>query len=122
MADLIKLKLPTGENGALVEYNLKDAGARELISALGNAVKWLGVTTTELVDNVTTDPDITVGGETSYKCCKAINSSNMQIVDAICPAIPLCLDSKAQWIVTKSGNLGNTNTLIDIIKYFGHHE
>ena len=65
---------------------------------------------------------ISVGGETSFKCCKAINSSNLQIIDAICPAIPLCLDSKAQWIVTKSGNLGNSNTIIDIIKYFGHHE
>ena len=65
---------------------------------------------------------IAVGGETSFKCCKAINSNNLQIVDAICPAIPLCLDSKAQWIVTKSGNLGNSNTLIDIIKYFGQHE
>lgn len=65
---------------------------------------------------------ITVGGETSFKCCKAINSNNLQIIDAICPAIPLCLDSKAQWIVTKSGNLGNSNTLIDILKYFGQHE
>lgn len=65
---------------------------------------------------------ITVGGETSFKCCKAINSNSLQIIDAICPAIPLCLDVKAQWIVTKSGNLGNSNTLIDIIKYFGHHE
>ena len=65
---------------------------------------------------------ITIGGETSFKCCKAINSNSLQIIDAICPAIPLCLDSKAQWIVTKSGNLGNTNTLIDIIKYFEHHE
>ncbi len=65
---------------------------------------------------------ITIGGETSFKCCKAINSNNLQIIDAICPAIPLCLDSKAQWIVTKSGNLGNSNTLIDIIKYFEHHE
>lgn len=65
---------------------------------------------------------ITVGGETSFKCCKAINSNSLQIIDAICPAIPLCLDAKAQWIVTKSGNLGNSNTLIDIIKYFGHHE
>lgn len=65
---------------------------------------------------------ITVGGETSFKCCKAINSNSLQIIDAICPAIPLCLDSKAQWIVTKSGNLGNSNTLIDIIKYFEHHE
>lgn len=65
---------------------------------------------------------ITVGGETSFKCCKAINSNSLQIIDAICPAIPLCLDSKAQWVVTKSGNLGNSNTLIDILKYFGHHE
>lgn len=65
---------------------------------------------------------ITVGGETSFKCCKAINSSNLQIIDAISPAVPLCLDSKAQWIVTKSGNLGNSNALIDIIKYFEHHE
>jgi len=65
---------------------------------------------------------ITVGGETSFKCCKAINSNSLQIVDAICPAIPLCIDTKAQWVVTKSGNLGNSNTLIDIIKYFGHHE
>lgn len=65
---------------------------------------------------------ITVGGETSFKCCKAINSNNLKILDAICPAIPLCVDSKGQWIVTKSGNLGNSNTLIDIIKYFEHHE
>lgn len=65
---------------------------------------------------------IAVGGETSFKCCKAINSNSLQIIDAICPAIPLCLDMKAQWIVTKSGNLGNSNTLIDILKYFEHHE
>src|SRR5574344_298109 len=65
---------------------------------------------------------ITVGGETSFKCCKAINSTSLQIIDSICPAIPLCLDSKAQWVVTKSGNLGNSNTLIDIIKYFERHE
>lgn len=48
----------------LVTFDIQDAGARELIAALGNAVKWLGVTTTELVDNVTTSPDIVVGGET----------------------------------------------------------
>ena len=65
---------------------------------------------------------ITVGGETSFKCCKAINSNSLQMIDAICPAIPLCMDTKAQWIVTKSGNLGNSNTLIDIIKYFERHE
>lgn len=62
MADLIKLKLPTGENGALVEYDIKDQGARDLIDALGDACYWIGVTTTELTDGATTSP-ITVGGE-----------------------------------------------------------
>ena len=65
---------------------------------------------------------ITVGGETSFKCCKAINSNSLQIIDAICPAIPLCLDTKAQWVVTKSGNLGTTTTLVEIVQYLEHHE
>lgn len=65
---------------------------------------------------------IAIGGETSFKCCKAIGSSSLQVVDSVMPAIPLCIDTKAQWIVTKSGNLGNANTLIDILKYFEQHE
>lgn len=65
---------------------------------------------------------ITVGGETSYKCCKAIDSEIIQLIDEVAPAIPLCIDHKAQWIVTKSGNLGNPNTLIEVIKYFEQHK
>lgn len=65
---------------------------------------------------------ITIGGETSYKCCKAIGSQSIQLIDAVAPAIPLCIDHKAQWIVTKSGNLGNPTTLIDVIKYFEQHK
>ena len=65
---------------------------------------------------------ITLGGETSYKCCSAIDSLQLQLVDEVAPAIALSLDHKAQWIVTKSGNLGNANTLIDILKYFEKHE
>ncbi len=61
---------------------------------------------------------ITVGGETSYKCCRSIGSKNLQIIDTVAPAIPLGVDHKGQLIVTKSGNLGTQNTLIDIIKYF----
>ena len=61
---------------------------------------------------------ITVGGETSYKCCRAIGCKNLQILDRVVPAIPLGVDNKGQYIVTKSGNLGTPNTLIDIIKYF----
>ena len=61
---------------------------------------------------------ITVGGETSYKCLRAIGSKNFQIKDTVAPAIPLGVDHKGQYIVTKSGNLGNKDTLIEIIKYF----
>ncbi|MCD7740153.1 MAG: hypothetical protein LUH11_02265 [Candidatus Gastranaerophilales bacterium] len=61
---------------------------------------------------------ITIGGETSYKCLRAIGSKNLQIIDTVAPAIPLGINHKGQLIVTKSGNLGSQNTLIDIIKYF----
>lgn len=64
---------------------------------------------------------ITLGGETSYKCCKSIGAYQLQLIDEVTPAIALSLDHNAQWIVTKSGNLGNTNTLIDILKYFESH-
>ncbi len=61
---------------------------------------------------------ITVGGETSYKCLRAIGSKNLQIIDTVAPAIPLGVDLKGQYVVTKSGNLGTQNTLIDIVRYF----
>jgi D-threonate/D-erythronate kinase len=65
---------------------------------------------------------ITLGGETSYKCCHAIDSLQLQLVDEVAPSIALSIDHKAQWIVAKSGNLGSSNTLIDILKYFEKHE
>lgn len=65
---------------------------------------------------------ITLGGETSYKCCKAINSNELKLIDEAAPAISLCSDINKKWIITKSGNLGNTNTLIDILNYLAHHE
>ena len=61
---------------------------------------------------------ITVGGETSYKTLSAIGSKNIEIKDTVAPAIPLGIDHKGQYIVTKSGNLGTQNTLIEIVKYF----
>ena len=65
---------------------------------------------------------ILMGGETSYKCCSAIGATQLQLIDEVSPAIALSLDHNAQWIVTKSGNLGGTNTLIDILQYFESHE
>lgn len=64
---------------------------------------------------------ITLGGETSYKCCNAINANQLQIIDEIIPSVALTLDHKAQWIVSKSGHIGNSNSLIEILKYFDLH-
>ena len=65
---------------------------------------------------------ITLGGETSYKCCKAIDSNELRLVDEVAPAISICADINNRWIITKSGNLGNSNTLIEILKYLERHE
>lgn len=65
---------------------------------------------------------ITLGGETSYKCCTAIHSNELKLIDEVTSAISLCSDINGKWIVTKSGNLGGTKTLIDILNYLGHHE
>ena len=61
---------------------------------------------------------ITLGGETSYKCCEQIGATQLKLVDEVAPAIALSTDNNGRWIVTKSGNLGGVNTLIDILKYF----
>lgn len=66
---------------------------------------------------------ITLGGETSYKCCNAINANQLKLLDEVLPAIALSKNIKSdQFIVTKSGNLGGINTLIEIINYFKKHE
>lgn len=66
---------------------------------------------------------VTLGGETSYKCCNAINANQLKLIDEVLPAIALSKNTKSdQFIVTKSGNLGGVNTLIEIINYFKKHE
>lgn len=59
-----KITLPVNVNGEIqnVEFTIKDAEARQLIEAIGNAVYWIGVTTTALSEGATTNP-ISVNGE-----------------------------------------------------------
>ncbi len=65
---------------------------------------------------------ITLGGETSYKCCNKINANQLKLIDEVVPAIALSKNANSdQWIVTKSGNLGGVSTLIEILKYFDKH-
>ena len=66
---------------------------------------------------------VTLGGETSYKCCDALGVCQLSLVDEVLPAIALSknIDS-TQYIVTKSGNLGKDTTIMDILRYFEAHE
>ncbi len=75
----------------------------------------------DLIEQINSKSDfilISIGGETSYKCLDKINSTYLKIIDAIMPSIPLCKDINDKIIVTKSGNFGTSNTLIDILNYF----
>lgn len=62
MASIDHITIPI--NGVATTLEFEDAAARQAITDLGDAVYWAGVTTTELVDNVTTTDTIVVNGET----------------------------------------------------------
>ena len=61
---------------------------------------------------------IFVGGETAYKSCVKMEAEKLSLKDRVVGAIPLCISSNGQWIITKSGNLGNPQTLIEVMRYF----
>lgn len=66
MSDISHITLPVynPSTGTTTEvtFDIKDATARAAISGLGNALKWVGVTTTELTDGSTTTT-IVIAGE-----------------------------------------------------------
>lgn len=66
---------------------------------------------------------ITLGGETSYKCCSAIGVNQLKLVDEVLPAIALSrCENSEQLIITKSGNLGKDTTIMDILRYLESRE
>ncbi len=61
---------------------------------------------------------ILIGGETAFKSCECMGATRLQLIDKVTGPIPLCLDYNGQWVVTKSGNLGDVQTLVEVLKYF----
>jgi len=59
-----------------------------------------------------------IGGETAYKSCERIGATRLQLIDKVTGPIPLCVDYNGQYVVTKSGNLGNVQTVVEVVKYF----
>lgn len=63
-AEISQITVPVDVSGTLtnVTFDIKDAAARQMIQDLGNALYWMGVTTTALTDGATTNP-ITINGD-----------------------------------------------------------
>ena len=59
-----QITIPVEVSGQVINvtYDIKDAYARQMIAQLGNAIYWMGVTTTALTNGSTTNP-ITIEGE-----------------------------------------------------------
>ena len=59
-----QITIPVDVEGTItnVTFDIKDAGARDMIENIGHAVYWMGVTTTAITDGATTNP-IQINGE-----------------------------------------------------------
>ena len=67
-------------------------------------------------------PNANSQGTSASNQTTVTESNELQLVDEVAPAISICFDINHKWIITKSGNLGNSNTLIDILNYLTRHE
>ncbi len=112
-----------------LEEELNEEAGRERLIDEGITKEFLASKITDYISELALEVEkkaecilITIGGETSYKCTKALDCGYLQVVDSILPAISLCMDKNAKFIVTKSGNLGSVTALVDIINYFKNHE
>ena len=77
-----KLTLPVNVSGEItnVEFTLKDAEARQMISDLGNALYWVGVTTTALTDGATTNPIVVAGDDVTVEVGAVASYDGLEFV------------------------------------------
>lgn len=99
-------------------YDLRDEGARDLISELQDYTDYLGVTTTELTDGATTNP-VTINGESvtakkgnivNYGSKEFIfNGSAWQEFGDLSGLGTLAFENSAQGTYTPQGDITGTN-------------
>lgn len=75
MADISKITLPSGNT-----YNIKDAGARELIAQLQGGQYFLGLTTTALTDGATTKPIVIDGDNVNQEKGNIVVYGNAEFI------------------------------------------
>lgn len=65
---------------------------------------------------------ILCGGETSASVCKALGSQTLKLIAEAQPAIPLTIDDKGHWIITKSGHFGEPMVLANLVQFLKSHQ
>ncbi|MEB3287086.1 MAG: four-carbon acid sugar kinase family protein [Vampirovibrionales bacterium] len=65
---------------------------------------------------------VLTGGETASKVCQALHSQTLKLLDEAQPSVPVCLDDKGHWIITKSGNFGEPMLLAKLVRFVKDHE
>ena len=122
LADIVE-NINSGKNILIHSVNLKDAMSESYIDDI-DSISFPTLITeylsnlAEKIQQNTKVLFIFVGGETAYKACVKTGADKLLLKDRVIGAIPLCIGSNGQWIITKSGNLGNPQTLVEVIKYF----
>ena len=75
MADISKITLPSGNT-----YNIKDAGARELIASLQGGQYFLGLTTSNITDGATTKPVVIDGQNVTQEKGNIVVHGNAEFI------------------------------------------
>lgn len=65
---------------------------------------------------------VLTGGETASRVCRALGSQCVKLVDEAQPAIPVTVDDKGHWIITKSGNFGEPLVIANLVQFIKDHE
>lgn len=82
MADISSITVPVVVEGQTVmtTLDIKDSVARERIAELGNAIYWIGVTTTTITDGATTNPITVNGAQVTAKTGGMVQFNNEEFI------------------------------------------
>lgn len=65
---------------------------------------------------------VLTGGETAAYVCRQLDVEVLEVIDQADPSVPVTIDAKGRWIVTKSGSFGAPESLANIVRFLRERE
>lgn len=97
------------------EHDISDYQASQ------NAEAILARITAEAVQNQSVKMVIS-GGETTCTIGNRLGIQELEIIAKVEDSVPLTIDQKGRWIITKSGGFGTPMTLVNVLKFIKQRE